>query len=103
MRAAGQVLKGLGLFNPPRPGPRDPDEIRRVAEIEQTQRDSALTEMESAACDRMHNAHRGLSYGTPDRFRHRSREAIKKLHEDPNYFGPEPQSPEKGTDKPESD
>lgn len=98
VRAAGQVLKGLGLFTPPRPGPQDPAECRRVAELEQTQRDSALTEQENAAFDRNHHAHSRLPYGIPNRFQRRSKEAIKKLHEDPNYFGPEP-DPEKGTDK----
>ncbi len=56
VRAAGQVLKGLGVLAPPRPGPQDSEEIRRVAELERKERESALIESETAAAWRSYEA-----------------------------------------------
>lgn len=103
LRAAGQLLKGLGFLAPSRHGPKDPGESRRLAELEQAERDSTLTEKENAVFQRVYRAHIDRPIGVPERHERKSREAIKKHFDNPNYFGPEPQSPEKGTDKTQPD
>jgi len=49
LRAAAMLLKGLSILSPSASGPRDPEESRRRAEIEETERESALIESETAA------------------------------------------------------